>query len=180
MAIGFQCLAPNFFFRRTKPRATSSEDDHPGTTGANPAIADPETSEELFVLSLSRIPVLKFYHFTMVVIVVHAYVWQRARGQAPLHVICPFLSSGSKRESSGLRIPARSPTRPDLVPLHYRLVGKISNRRPRMATKALRKRYEGSWAWLAYREERHDHLFSTRIVASYFLTFCTPSALSNL
>ena len=87
---------------------TSSEDDHPGTTGANPAIADPETSEELFVLSLSRIPVLKFDHFTMVIIVVH--VWQG--GQAQLRVKCCSLSS--KRESPGcisLRMPVRSRAR---------------------------------------------------------------------
>ena len=55
------------------------------------------------------------------------------------------------------------------LPLHYKPVGKKSNRRPRTATKSLRKRYEGPWVWLAYREERY--LFSTHIVAPYFLTF---------
>ena len=55
--------------------------------------------------------------------------------------------------------------------LRYKLSGKISNRRPRTATKSLRKRYEGPWVWLAsrYREERY--LFSTHIVAPCFLTF---------
>ena len=56
-----------------------------------------------------------------------------------------------------------------LAALHYKPVQKKSNRRPRTATKSLRKRYEGPWVWLAYREERY--LFSTHIVAPCFLTF---------
>ena len=56
-----------------------------------------------------------------------------------------------------------------MLTLHYKPVQKKSNRRPRTATKSLRKRYEGPWVWLAYREERY--LFSTHIVAPYFLTF---------
>ena len=55
------------------------------------------------------------------------------------------------------------------IRLHYKLVEKKSNRRPRTATKSLRKRYEGPWVWLAYREERY--LFSSHMVAPYFLTF---------
>ena len=49
----------------------------------------------------------------------------------------------------------------------------ISNRRPRAATKSLRKSYayEGPWVWLAYREGRYLGPFSTHIVAPYFLTF---------
>ena len=77
------------------------------------------------------------------------------------------------------RRPARS-----LVPLHpptpvavdrscsslqHKPIQKKSNRRPRTATKSLRKRYEGPCVWLAYREERY--LFSTHIFAPYFLTF---------
>ena len=53
--------------------------------------------------------------------------------------------------------------------LQHKPVQKKSNRRPRTATKSLRKRYEGPCVWLAYREERY--LFSTHIVAPYFLTF---------
>ena len=33
--------------------------------------------------------------------------------------------------------------------LRYKPVQKKSNRRPRTATKSLRKRYEGPWVWLA-------------------------------
>ena len=52
---------------------------------------------------------------------------------------------------------------------HYKLVGGETNRRPRTAAKSLRKRYEGPWVWLAYREGRY--LFSTHIISPYFLTF---------
>ena len=61
------------------------------------------------------------------------------------------------------------PPKPRCLALHYKPVGKKSNRRPRAATKSLRKRDEGPCVWLAYREERY--LFSTHIVAPYFLTF---------
>ena len=53
--------------------------------------------------------------------------------------------------------------------LRYKLVGENSNRRPRAATKPLRKRHEGPWVWLAYREGRC--LFSTHIAPPCFLTF---------
>ena len=58
---------------------------------------------------------------------------------------------------------------PWVVSLQYKPVGKKSNRRPRTATKSLRKRYEGPWVWLAYREERY--LLSTHIDSPCFLTF---------
>ena len=62
------------------------------------------------------------------------------------------------------RVPLRCPA------LRYKPVQKKSNRRPdpRTATKSLRKRYEGPWCWLAYREERC--LFSTHIAVPFFLT----------
>ena len=57
--------------------------------------------------------------------------------------------------------------------LHYKLVGKFSNRFPlrcpRTATKSLQNRYEGPWVWLAYREARY--LFSNHIAAPCCLTF---------
>ena len=61
------------------------------------------------------------------------------------------------------------PTAVTTTPLQYKLVGTKSNRRPRAATKLLRKSHEGPCVWLAYREERY--LFSTHIVTPYFLTF---------
>ena len=48
----------------------------------------------------------------------------------------------------------------------YKLVGIISNRRPRTAAKSPRKRNEGPWARLAYREGRCP--VSTHIAALYF------------
>ena len=42
-------------------------------------------------------------------------------------------------------------------------------RRPRTAAKSLRKRHEGPWVWLAYREV--CYLFSTHRFAPHFLTF---------
>ena len=62
--------------------------------------------------------------------------------------------------------------------LQYKLVGKKSNRRPRTATKSMRKRYEGPWVWIAYREERY--LFPTHIVAPYFVTFVRRVPLKPL
>ena len=56
-----------------------------------------------------------------------------------------------------------------LMALRYKLGGKLSDRRPRAATKSPRQRYEGPWVCPAYREGRY--LFSTHIAAPCFLTF---------
>ena len=77
----------------------------------------------------------------------------------------------------------RMPGLQNLAPLRYKRPGGLQNRRPRTATKSLRKRYEGPGVWLAY-----IYIYILRGALPLFVShncplfpnLCTSSALSNL